>query len=1207
MLQIQHICKEYTTGKFVQKALDDFSLNLRDNEFVAILGPSGSGKTTLLNIIGGLDRYDSGELIINGISTRKYKDRDWDSYRNHTIGFVFQSYNLIPHQTLLSNVELALTISGVSRRERRQRAMDALDKVGLKDHAYKLPNQISGGQMQRVAIARALVNDPDIVLADEPTGALDSVTSVQVMELLKEVAKDRLVVMVTHNPELARQYATRIVEIRDGKMTSDTDPYVIEEPKRGRISYRNMGKSSMSLMTSISLSFNNLLTKKARTILTAFAGSIGIIGIALIMSISSGVNNYIADIEEETLTGYPLQITSSGFDMSAMMERYSDMSDDDGEDEEERDDEIATVSIITSVLSSVAANDLGALKEYIDSGESGMEPYISAVEYSYDIDPQIYLEYEDGSYRQVHPDSSFSILGFGSGASSSSMISSMMSTDVFHELPAEESLYIDEYDINVGRWPENYNEVVLVLSKNGTISDFMLYSLGLRNGSELDEMVREFADSEDIDTPDDVGNYLYDEVLGLKFRLVPASDYYEYDEQYKIWKDKTDNEEYMRELVANAEELTIVGVVQPKPGAFVSMLSSGLYYPSSLIEHIAEIAVESEIVQDQLANPDINIFTGEAFGTESSAGAFDLNYMFEIDEEALANAISFDSGALADALVGDLDITGMINFDPGELDISSLDLELPELDTAAVDWSGLLDGITFEVDVPDMSEMATELVEDYMSYIAEAARNGTEDTAEGTADENGMYMDGSVSGESEVYDTEDGSEESETSGTVREITEQGPGTWTDANSIDSLTEQLASVFMGYIGPGGIDIQGLAGSTEAERLIDSFMTENGIESFSEYLGTEQAREIISSMLVGAVDTESVRDQIIERLSPYTDEMVSSYVQALQDMASDMFSDTISSMITSVYSGITDQITAALSETASSLTSQITSQISSIMTQAMTGMMRQMTESFIESVGEASGEDMEDLFASVGSAMDIDENAFMEAFSFAMDSDELVELIVSMNSGASATYSGNLSSLGYVDFGSPYEISIYPVDFAGKDKVTAILDEYNERMEDEGHDEKVITYTDLVGTLMSSVTDIIDMISYVLIAFVSVSLIVSSIMIGVITYISVLERRKEIGILRSIGASKENISEIFIAETGIIGFCAGVIGIAVSLFLQIPGDALIHYLAGNDRVNLYLAPIYCVTLVVLSVALTLIGGLIPARKASNSDPVTALRTD
>ncbi len=1110
MLQIQHICKEYKTGKLVQKALDDFSLNLRDNEFVAVLGPSGSGKTTFLNIIGGLDRYDSGELIINGISTKEYKDREWDSYRNHTIGFVFQNYNLIPHQTLLSNVELALTISGVGKKERRKRALEALDKVGLKEHAYKLPNQISGGQMQRVAIARALVNDPDIVLADEPTGALDSVTSLQVMDLLKEVAKDRLVVMVTHNPELARQYATRIVEIRDGRMVSDSDPYEIDEQDEQDISYDDMGKSSMSLMTAVSLSFNNLLTKKGRTILTAFAGSIGIIGIALIMSISAGVNNYIADIEEETLTGYPLQITSSGLDINSLMERAADVSMDVSSDTEkaEQDDEINTVNVITAVLSRVESNDLASLKEYFDSGSSGIEPYVNAIEYSYDIDPQIYLEYEDGSYRQVHPDSSFSLLGLGSESSSSSMFSSFMSTDVFHELPSNAQLYENEYDIKVGRWPEDYNELVLVLSSRGTISDFMLYSLGLRNGSELDTMVREFADSEDIDTPDDIGNYLYDEVLGLTFRLICAADYYEYDDIYGVWKDKTDNADYMKELIADAEELTIVGVVQPKAGAVVSMLSSGLYFHPSLIEHVADLAKDSEIAKDQLAHPDINIFTGEKFGEESSDNSFDLSNLFDLD---------------LDSLYGMFDI-----------DIGSLDIVVPP-----VDWNGILEGITFDIEIPDMTGLISDAFSDYYEYmLSEEGRADLEQIRDQLADE----TEGDVS--------------------------QDEASVTGGMSSD----ELFRVLMRYAGPGGIDFTGFMQSKEVEQILGEWMEQNGYDG-------------------SVADTDAINEILNERLSSYTDDYASVYSEVLQNILIQALGEQSSAIVSSIYDSVQEQITAAVSDAALSITSQISSQVSSLLTDAVKTMIYQMEARLSNSLARG-----EDIFS--GS----DEDSV-----FNMSSDDLVELIVSMNSGADATYKGNLASLGYVDFDTPYEISVYPIDFAGKEAVTDILDAYNERMEEEGNDDKIITYTDIVGTLMSSVTDIIDMISYVLIAFVSISLIVSSIMIGVITYISVLERRKEIGILRSLGASKGNISWIFIAETGLIGLCSGILGVAIALFLHIPGDALIHYLAGNGRVNLYLAPFYCIALVALSIALTLFGGLIPARKAADSDPVTALRTE
>ena len=488
MLQIKHIHKEYKTGTLVQKALDDVSLHLRDSEFVAILGPSGSGKTTLLNIIGGLDRYDSGDLIINGISTKNYRDRDWDSYRNHTIGFVFQSYNLIPHQTILSNVELALTISGTSKSERKKLAIHALQQVGLGAQLHKKPNQLSGGQMQRVAIARALVNDPDILLADEPTGALDSDTSIQVMDLLQEVAKDRLVVMVTHNPELAEQYANRIVNLRDGKIISDSNPFVVEEEKQAV--HQSMGKTSMSLMTSLSLSFNNLKTKKGRTILTAFAGSIGIIGIAAILSLSNGVSTYIKDVEENTLSQYPLQIQSSGFDMTSMMGEAMQ------QEEQEPQGDIQVGNMLTSMFSTIGSNDLASLKQYLETGGSGIERYTNAVEYTYQITPQIY-RMEENDVRQVHPDQSFQTLGLGSTSSSNNMMSSMMSTNVFYPLPQNDALYKNQYDVKAGHWPTNANECVLVLSGRGSVTDFLLYTLGLRDAKELDQMVEQFARNED--------------------------------------------------------------------------------------------------------------------------------------------------------------------------------------------------------------------------------------------------------------------------------------------------------------------------------------------------------------------------------------------------------------------------------------------------------------------------------------------------------------------------------------------------------------------------------------------------------------------------------------------------------------------------------------------------------------------------------------
>lgn len=547
MLQIQHICKEYRTGNLVQKALDDVSLNLRDNEFVAILGPSGSGKTTLLNIIGGLDRYDSGDLIINGISTKKYKDRDWDSYRNHTIGFVFQSYNLIPHQTVLSNVELALTISGIGKEERRKRAIDALKKVGLGEQLHKRPSQMSGGQMQRVAIARALVNDPDILLADEPTGALDSDTSIQVMDLLKEVAKDRLVVMVTHNPELAEEYATRIVNLRDGKIRSDTDEYIVDEQILKEPEHKNMGKSSMSFLTALALSFNNLKTKKARTLLTSFAGSIGIIGIALILALSNGVNGYIQSIEEETLSEYPLQIQSTGFDITSMMvgNTGTDDKSKDSSGKKNKDGQVKVMEMVTNMFSKMNTNDLKSLKKHLEKDNDALKSYTNAVEYDYDVDPQIYREDSDG-VRQVHPDKSFSSIGIGADSGANSMMSSMMSTNVFYRMPKNTSLYEKQYDVKAGRWPKKYNECVLVLSQDGGMSDFLLYTLGLRDQMELDDMIKAFASEEEIKTPSSLGTYTYKDILNKKFKLVNQADYYEYDSQYKVWKDKSDNAEYMK-------------------------------------------------------------------------------------------------------------------------------------------------------------------------------------------------------------------------------------------------------------------------------------------------------------------------------------------------------------------------------------------------------------------------------------------------------------------------------------------------------------------------------------------------------------------------------------------------------------------------------------------------------------------------------------
>ena len=1034
MLQIKDIYKEYRTGDLVQKALDHVSLNLRDNEFVAILGPSGSGKTTLLNIIGGLDQYDSGDLVINEISTKNYKDKDWDSYRNHTIGFVFQSYNLIPHQDILSNVELALTISGISKSERRQRAVEALEEVGLGEQIHKKPNQLSGGQMQRVAIARALVNNPDILLADEPTGALDSDTSVQVMDLLKEVAKDRLVVMVTHNPELAQAYATRIVELRDGKIRSDSDPLELKPTHWMEPEHKNMGKSSMSFLTALSLSFNNLKTKKARTILTSFAGSIGIIGIALILSLSTGVNQYIQSIEEETLSEYPLQIQSTGFDLTSMMgdaqQSGSDKEKENKETESKKAAQVHVSEMITNMFSKIGSNDLASLKQYFDSGDSKIDNYTNAVEYTYDVSPQIYSS-NTKNIRQVHPDNSFSSLGLGSSTSSNSLMSSMMSTNVFFQMPGKDSLYKDQYDVKAGRWPKKYNECVLVLTGNGNISDFMLYTLGLRDYDELDKMIEEFSKEETVKVPDDISSsYSYDDILNTKFKIVNPSDCYQYDKQYNVYRDKTDDTNYMKKVLDKSEDLTIVGIVQPSEDATATMMSSGIYYPASLTDHVIEEAQSSEIVKKQLDQPDVDVFTGKKFDDKKSS-QLDMNSLFTVDTDKLKQAFSIDQSKLG-AGAGSLDLSGI------QIDTSSM----PSIDTDA-----LFEGMDLEL---------------------------------------------------------------------------------DEDQVTKLSDQLTSGFESYLKKNNL--------TDEENMDTYFMA---------YLQTDDAQSLLQNGISGIIQSSGLADQFQQNLEK--------------------------------------QMQSAMQQYAQTISKSLQKQISSAMQQQMSSLANNFQN-----------------------AIQIDASKFQDAIQMKMNEEELSELMMSLMTSDTSTYENNLQKLGYADFDEPSGINIYPKDFENKEKVIEILDDYNTRMEKTDED-KVISYTDYVGTLMSSVTDIINVISYVLIAFVAISLVVSSIMIGVITYISVLERKKEIGILRAIGASKHNISQVFNAETFIIGLLAGVLGIVITLLLLIPGNMLIHNIAGTTNVNAQLPVMGAVILIALSVILTLIGGLIPSRKAAKSDPVTALRSE
>lgn len=847
MLQLKNIKKNYESGEEIVKALKGINIEFRESEFVAILGPSGCGKTTLLNIIGGLDHYTSGDLIIDGISTKKYKDRDWDTYRNHRIGFVFQNYNLITHQSVLSNVELALTLSGVDKKTRRKKAIEVLEKVGLKDQMHKKPNQMSGGQMQRVAIARALVNDPDILLADEPTGALDTKTSIQIMEILKEISKDRLIIMVTHNPDLAEKYATRTINLLDGEITSDSRAYnskkeIKEKKETGK-------KTSMSFMTAMNLSLNNLMTKKGRTILTAFAGSIGIIGIALILAISNGVQEYINNVEEETLTSYPLTVQEETVEIADFISSMQPSSDTEEHEEGKIYSNDVMSEMMATASASVESNNLEAFKSYIESDETNIKDYTSAISYSYNLNLQIYKDNNE-EFIQVNPNTVLDELGM----SMNEMQSAFMSTDVFSEMFDSQEMNEQMYDLVAGSWPDEYNEVVLVVDENNEISDFTLYALGLKDQSELSEMYQNIVNG----TPFEVEQTSYDmdDLVGMKFKFVLNSDYYELENG--IWVDKRNNDDYMKELLDNAEEIVITGIIRPNEESIIASTAGGVMYLKDLKEYIINKINESEIAQAQLENPDINVFTGQEFSDE-------------------------------------------------EFDISTL-----------------------------------------------------------------------------------------------------------------TPEQMA-----------------------------------------------------------------------------------YLQSLSPT-------------------------------------------------------------------------------------------------------EMAEVIATYEEQAGATYEDVLNKIGVIDLDKPTAINIYPKDFDSKDEIVNIINNYNDEQRDNGHDENVINYTDIVGVMMSGVSTIVDVISYVLMAFVSISLIVSSIMIGIITYISVLERTKEIGILRAIGASKKDISRVFNAETFIEGLTAGVMGILITLLLTIPINIIIKNLAGIS--NIAVLPVGgAIILVIISVLLTMIAGLIPSRMASKKDPVEALRVD
>jgi len=1143
MLRLRSIMKSYTTAGFTQNALDGVSIAFRDNEFAAILGPSGSGKTTLLNIVGGLDRYDSGDLEIDNISTKNYRASDWDTYRNNRIGFVFQSYNLIPHQSVLANVELALTLSGVSRKERRKRAKEALEEVGLKDHIRKKPGQLSGGQMQRVAIARALINDPEILLADEPTGALDTTTSKQVMELLTEIAKDRLVIMVTHNSELAEQYANRIVQLTDGKVKSDTRPYdpASEDWRVGREPH----KASMSFLTAIMLSFSNLMTKKGRTITTAFAGSIGIIGIATILALSNGINEYIRNIEEETLSIYPLAIQDQGFDLSG----FFGGNDDDGgghrnRDADDRPEGIREMRIMENVFATQSTNDLASLKVYFEENEETLNRYASTIHYMYDIIPQIYLADTSDGIDQINPDSIFS--GFMGGQENMAAAGGMFmpTMNVFFELPNNPALYESQYEVVTGHWPEKHDEAVLVVSHSERITDFMMYSMGLRDREEMRAMLDAVMNRQDIEIEisESQGVYTYDTFLNLNFKVVHPADLFQFDHLFDVWVDKTGDDEFMEVLIKESMDLKIVGIVKPKEDANTTVLAMGVNYSHELITYLMQQAGNKRIVREQLADPEVNVLSGRTFEDEQENpdNQFDFSRIISIDEELFRDTLDFE-----DALSG----FDMSNMDMSNLDFSGLDLS--GINMGNMDFSNLDLG---NVDLSGMDLSGMDL---------------------GSLDFGNIDMTGTPPPNINMNDL---------LGAMAGQLNISPG---DLAVI--VMPVITDFFAWAMGPYPDLLTPPIDETEID------------QAFTEYLELVPPRPALLtfySQLDTFLETSGIEEQLGATLQNFMMQAMLSYMDSMMGA--------IQAQIGNAMSGAMEQV---MGQVISNLTSQIGTAIQSSMSGAMGQVSRQM-QNAMQDVAKQIEESIADAFEEMAEEMEasfelFDAEALADAFQIELGEEEILELMMSIMNPADISLEQTLHKLGYADPDVPAQILIYPRSFEAKQEILDILDSYNARMEVEDPD-KVIHYTDIVGLMMSTVTDIVDMVSYALVAFVSVALVVSSIMIGVITFISVLERKKEIGILRAVGASKGNIRLVFNAETLIIGFVAGVIGVIATSGIIVVANIILYNELGIVQLVI-LPPVVPLILIAISMFLTYIAGLIPASAAARKAPVEALRSE
>ena len=1052
MLELKNITKVYETGGESVHALRGVDLAFRESEFVSILGPSGCGKTTLLNIMGGLDQYSDGDLIINGISTKEYKDADWDAYRNHSIGFVFQSYNLIPHQTVLANVELALTLSGVSPDERRERAIKALEEVGLGDQLNKKPAQMSGGQMQRVAIARALINNPDILLADEPTGALDSETSVQIMSILKEVATNRLVVMVTHNPELAAEYSTRIVNLSDGKVVGDSDPFipvtrdaanpvlneegalVAAEPRDGSGLLKN---KSMSFRTALQLSFNNLKTKKARTLLTAFAGSIGIIGIALILSVSSGFQNYIDQMENDTLTSYPLILNSEKADMTAMLSAFSNAAEDSKKAEKGK---IKEQQVMTQMFASIGTNDLRSFNKYVNEhSKTDLKDCFNFVQYSYGIKPQLYLADMQYGIQQVNPNQVMS--SYLNGMQQAAM--SFSNVDTFFELVDNDKMQKEQYTVIKGKWPTKYNEMVLILEGENAMSDFFAYSLGLKNPDRMKDMITDIMAGEKVVNNEKPQKWTYNDLLNLEYSLVPASAQYRYNSGYDVWEDMSTDDAYMTNLVKNGERIKISCIAVPNRDNTSGTAKFGVGYLPSLTQHCIDVAAETDIVKSQMLNDKKDVFSGKTFKqlAEKSDKALGFDDMVSVDEAKLKKAFG------------------------GNMDPDAIKKMIMENAQAALGDLNPEDTIksVFEAVGKQSEAVITEMMTKGMQGLSWNITESVIDTAFTNHQDQGLH----------------------------------------AGAVNSIGQRLC--------------------TEYKKAAAAGELKGGMEA-------------VSGKLAAITQDFLTSEDAINKVSAYAEGI------ALQKTA--------------------QNVPAAMAKVA---------------------------------------QDM-------GSMFNIDPAGIASAFTMNMDEKELTRLIASyMSSGENASYDENLRKLGYADITKPFSIAYYLKTFEAKELFMDFIDGYNDKMEASKQDEKVISYTDITGVLLKSVKKITNAVSYVLIAFVAISLIVSSIMIGVITYISVLERTKEIGILRAIGASKKDISRIFNAETVIVGLCAGVIGIVTSLLLLIPINAILIHLTDIAALKAILPTDGALILILISVFLTFIAGLIPSGMAAKKDPVVALRTE